>query len=213
MLRKFKVSNFKCFDSNFELDLTKVNAYEFNKNCIKENIVKTGLIYGYNGCGKSNLALALFDIIEHLTDKNRNPSSYKNYLCANSSEKHASFYYEFYFNSKIVVYEYKKTDYQTILYERLSIDGEDFVIFDRKNSETAIVKFDGTETLNTTITNNELSVLKYIKSNAQLNNNEINDTFHKLMQFIDSMLFFRSLEDRTYLGFCTGSKNITDEII
>ena len=34
MLRKFKVSNFKGFEKDFELDLTDVNGYEFNKNSI-----------------------------------------------------------------------------------------------------------------------------------------------------------------------------------
>jgi AAA15 family ATPase/GTPase len=79
MLRKFKVSNFKSFEKDFELDLTQVNGYEFNKNAIHNGIVNHAIIYGQNGVGKSNLALAIFDIIGHLTDKERNEAAYKNY--------------------------------------------------------------------------------------------------------------------------------------
>ena len=214
MLRKFRVSNFKCFEKNFEIDLTDVSGYEFNLDCIKNNIVNTAIIYGYNGSGKSNLALAIFDIIEHLTDKNKEPSAYKNYLCASSEEKYAHFYYEFLLDSKIVVYEYKKSDYKTLVYERLVIDSEEFVLFDRDaNNIRAIINLEGAETLNKDISNVELSVLKYIKSNALLVTNDTNKVFYQLMTFVDSMLYFRSLEDRKYLGYRTDSKTVTDEII
>ena len=33
-------------------------------------LADNALIYGHNGVGKSNLGLAIFDIIGHLTDKN-----------------------------------------------------------------------------------------------------------------------------------------------
>ena len=102
MLRKFKVSNFKSFEKDFELDLTSVNGYEFNKSSIKNGIVNNALVYGHNGVGKSNLALAIFDIIEHLTDKQRNENSYRNYLNAYCEKKYASFIYEFYLNSKVL---------------------------------------------------------------------------------------------------------------
>ncbi len=215
MLRKFKVSNFKCFEKNFEIDFTNVSGYEFNKECIKNNTINTAIVYGYNGSGKSNLALAIFDIIEHLTDKQKDPKAYNNYLCASSNEKVAHFYYEFLFDSKIVIYEYKKSNYKTLAYERLSIDSKDVVLFDREqNNTTATVSLAGTETLNKEITNAELSVLKYIKSNALLLDDDVNKAFSKLIHFVDSMLYFRSLEDRKYLGYrTTDTKTITDEII
>ncbi|MCM1758931.1 ATP-binding protein, partial [Bacteroides ovatus] len=61
MLRKFKVSNFKCFEEDFVLDLSKVNGYTFNPECVKNGIVNCAMIYGYNGMGKSNLGFAIFD--------------------------------------------------------------------------------------------------------------------------------------------------------
>jgi AAA15 family ATPase/GTPase len=214
MLRKFRVSNFKSFENNFELDLTGVNGYEFNKECIKEGIVNNALIYGHNGVGKSNLALAIFDIIEHLTDKNRDDRVYRNYLNANSNLSFAEFYYEFLINSRVVTYEYKKTDYKTIIYEKFTIDNEELAFFDRNKGLNATIKFKGAETLKTEIENNELSLLKYIKNNTELERNQTNATFSDFFKFIDSMLYFRSLQqDRIYLGLEDGSRDMLENII
>ena len=100
MLTKFKVSNFKSFNQNFEFDLTQTNGYNFNNECVKNGIVNNALIYGHNGVGKSNLALAIFDIIEQLTDRNKNESEYSVYLNAYNKSKYAEFRYEFLINSK-----------------------------------------------------------------------------------------------------------------
>ena len=213
MLRKFKVSNFKSFEKDFELDLTDVSGYEFNKDCIKNSIVNNALIYGHNGVGKSNLALAIFDIIEHLTDKNKNESAYKNYLNAFCESGLAEFSYEFLINSKIVVYEYKKSDYKTIVYERLLIDKEELVLLDRRKDSNASIRFKGTEALKTNIDNSELSILKYIKNNSELDDNDTNATFSLLFTFIEGMLYFRYLQDKTYLGLIVGSRNIFEDII
>lgn len=213
MLRKFKVSNFKSFEKDFELDLTDVNGYEFNKESIKNGIAQNAIIYGHNGVGKSNLALAIFDIIEHLTDKFRTEANYKNYLNAYCEKDFASFSYEFLFDSKIVKYEYKKTDYKTIIDENLEIDGVTVVSFDRINSRNASISLKGAETLKTDIDNPELSILKYIKSNTDLQHNQTNHIFLSLFTFVEQMLYFRSLLDRTFLGFDVGSKSIFEDII
>jgi AAA15 family ATPase/GTPase len=214
MLRKFRVSNFKSFENNFELDLTGINGYEFNKECIKKGIVNNALIYGHNGVGKSNLALAIFDIIEHLTDKNRDERVYRNYLNANCHSPFAEFYYEFLINSRVVAYEYKKTDYKTIIYEKFTIDNEELAFFDRGEGSNATIRFKGAETLKTEIGNNELSLLKYIKNNTELEQNQTNATFSAFFKFIDSMLYFRSLQlDRIYLGLEDGNGDIVENII
>jgi AAA15 family ATPase/GTPase len=213
MLRKFKVSNFKSFEKDFEIDLTNVNGYEFNKDSIKEGIVNNAIIYGQNGTGKSNLALAIFDIIEHLTDKQRNEAVYKNYLNAYCKPSVACFYYEFSINSKVVVYEYKKSDYKTIVYERFRIDNEELVLFDRTKTSNAKISFKGAETLKTDIENNQLSILKYIKNNTELVHNDINTTFLSFFTFIEQMLYFRSLLDKTYFGLDVGRKNILEDIV
>lgn len=213
MFRKFKVSNFKSFENDFEFDLTDVNDYQFNKESIKNGAVNNAIIYGRNGVGKSNLAFALFDIIEHLTDKERNEHLYTNYLSANCNSKEASFYYEFLINSKIVVYEYKKSDYKTISYERFLIDGKELAFFDRANDTHAKIQFKGAETLKTAIENSELSILKYVKNNSELEHNEVNATFFDFFTFIDKMLYFRSLKENMYQGLNVGSADILEDIV
>lgn len=213
MLRKFRVSNFKSFENDFELDLTDVNDYQFNRKSIKNGIVNNAIIYGRNGVGKSNLAYAIFDIIEHLTDKQRNERLYTNYLNANNNSGLATFYFEFMINSKIVVYEYKKSDYTTIVFERFLIDGIELAYFDRTKDSQAKINFKGAEMLRTSIDNPELSILKYVKNNTELDPSDINSTFIEFFVFIDKMLYFRSLQENTYQGLNIGTSNIFEDII
>jgi AAA15 family ATPase/GTPase len=213
MLRKFKVSNFKNFENEFVFDLSETNGYEFNTNCIKNGIVNSALIYGHNGVGKSNLGLAIFDIIGHLTDKGSQSLKYLNYLNAYNKSEIAEFYYEFKINNKIVKYEYKKTDYKTLVFEKFSIDNEVLILFDRLYGNQFFVKLKGAETLNTTISAGQLSALKYIKNNTVLKDDKNTQVFMDFFKFIDSMLYCRSLEDRVYLGLEVGSWHATDDII
>lgn len=214
MLRRFKVSNFKSFKNELCLDLSETNGYEFNRNCIKNDIANCALIYGHNGCGKSNLGLAIFDIIEHLTDKNRDEKKYVHYLNAyNTNNRHASFYYEFLINNNTVQYEYKKSDYKTLVFEKLSINDEVLILFDREKGNQFTANLKGVETLNRIIDDNQLSPLKYIKNNSVLEKNDINETFSLFYSFVERMLIFRNLEDRWYLGLDVGSRELADEII
>jgi AAA15 family ATPase/GTPase len=214
MLAKFKVSNFKSFNQNFILDLTETNGYNFNTESINKGIVNNALIYGYNGVGKSNLGLALFDIIEHLTDQNKIEKEYQVYLNAYNKSKFAEFHYEFLINSAKVIYEYRKSDYKTIIYEKFSINDEDFVVIDRTKDNNAIIKFKGAETLKTEIDNSELSILKYIKNNSVLEQNSTNQTFKDFFKFIEGMLFFRSLRNNMFLGLeIGGGRNLFEDII
>jgi AAA15 family ATPase/GTPase len=213
MLRKFKVSNFKSFDKDFELDLTDTKGYEFNKNCIKDGVVNNALIYGPNGVGKSNLAMAIFDIIQNLTDINKGESAYNNYLNAFNETKFAEFYFEFQIDSNIVVYEYKKSNYKTIVYERFLINNKELVLFDRLNDSNARIQLKGAETLKSIIDNQELSILKYIKNNSDLEDNTENNVFNLFFKFVEKMLYFRSLTDTTYLGTDVGRRNILEDIL
>jgi AAA15 family ATPase/GTPase len=55
--------------------------------------------------------------------------------------------------------------------------------------------------------------LKYVKNNSELAHNDTNATFNAFFLFIEQMLYFRSLLDRTYLGFDVGGKHIFEEIV
>jgi len=213
MLTKFSVSNFKGFNTEYIFDLQDTNGYEFNKECIKDGIVNNAIIYGHNGVGKSNLGLAIFDIISHLTDKSKNDYEYSTYLNALNNTDVAIFKYEFLINSKRVVYKYTKTSKETIVAEHFSINGKDLVHIDRRNSNRATVLLRGTESLKTELNDNNLSLLKYIKNNSVLDDNDDNITFQRFFKFIEGMLFFRSLTHNMYLGLEIGSRNLVEDII
>lgn len=214
MLKKFSVSNFKCFETEISFDLVSNKGYTFNPSCVKNGVINNCMIYGHNGCGKSNLGLALFDIIEHLTDKYREVNRYRNYLNAVSKENVASFSYEFLLDGVTVRYDYKKIDYKTIVSESLWINEKEVVSFDRANdNKTFTVNLNGAETLNPMIDDASLSVLKYIKNNSVLVDNAVNKAFRDFYTFVEQMLFFRSLEDRTYIGQEVDNNPITSEVI
>ena len=80
MLKKFSVENFKGFQDKITFDIGSPSNYNFNSEIIKNGCVTKGIIYGINSSGKSNLGLAIFDIITHLTDKQKLLSSYDFYL-------------------------------------------------------------------------------------------------------------------------------------
>ena len=75
MISKFIVKNFKGFDSSIIQDFS-TNNYSFNQSLIKNGLVNKAILYGKNGIGKSSLGIALFDITEHLIDKQKIGSIY-----------------------------------------------------------------------------------------------------------------------------------------
>jgi AAA15 family ATPase/GTPase len=213
VLTKFSVSNFKGFNNEFVFDLQDTNSYTFNSECIKNGIVNNAVIYGRNGVGKSNLGFAIFDIIMHLTDIIKNEFEYSIYLNAINKSETAHFKYEFLFDTNKVVYEYKKTNYKTIVSEKFSINGNELAYIDRSISNDAKVNFKGAESLKTEIDNKELSLLKYIKNNSVLDKNTESDTLSSFFKFIDGMLFFRSLERNMFLGLKEENSSLTQYII
>ncbi len=215
MLSRLTVSNFKGFNTEFVFDLSNTNSYEFNSDAVSNGIVKNALVYGHNGVGKSNLGLALFDIIGHLTDKNINENEYKQnvYLNAINKSKTAYFKYEFLFNKDVVIYQYEKSDVRTVVSETLVINNKVLAKIDKRISNNAEINIAGAETLNTDLSNKNLSLLKYIRNNSILENNEENKVLIDFYNFVDSMLFFRSLNTNMYLGLETGSNGIQEDII
>lgn len=212
MLKKFSVSNFKNFKSKISFDLSKPCNYEFNEELISRNTIGKGIIYGINGSGKSNFALALMDLIIQLTDKEKLLPRYEPYLNLNSRKLGAEFEYEFEFNNRIVIYKYSKINAQTLIYETLLIDDEEVVHYDFRNN-TGFTTLKGAETLNLVSNRNLISRVKYLKSNAILIENETNKTFYDFMDFVERMLMFYSLKENGYQGFLTGPNSYTQGII
>ena len=144
MLAKFSVKNFKNFKESFTLDLTQTKQYGFSKDCVKNDIVKTGLIYGPNSIGKSNLGRAIFDIVLGLTDKQKRYDLYLSYQNALAPGACVEFEYEFHFDQDVVVYRYWKTSFEDFVYEQLLINGQD-MISRLPNATTFTSNLDGTE--------------------------------------------------------------------
>ena len=183
MLKKFKVRNFKNFQDEVVFDLSKIKKYEFNNHLIKNGIVKSGVVFGKNGAGKTNLGYAIFDIVNHLTDKEKTTPVVQPYRNLNSKDEFVNFYYEFVFENSVLEYQYKKIDPEIILYEKLCIDGNELIEYDY-SSNRGYCKLKGTENLNVVLDNTKLSFVKYINSNSVLERNNTNLVFKKFMSFI-----------------------------
>jgi hypothetical protein len=61
MLKKFEITNYKNFKGPLTFDFTK-GKYHFNEESIKNDVIKTAVIYGKNASGKTNLGYSVVDI-------------------------------------------------------------------------------------------------------------------------------------------------------
>jgi AAA15 family ATPase/GTPase len=213
MIYKFAVRNFKGFKDWIEFDFSGIKNYEFNPECIQNGIVNKAIIYGYNGVGKSNLGLALLDIVTHLTDKERRAEKYQNYINADNNNDTAEFLFIFKFDNDYVEYRYGKKDIETIVYEKLSVNNTEIVFYDRRYGNEAKIVLAGTENLNHNITQLKISLLKYIKANTNLPETRESALFGRLFLFVENMLLFWQRDDRGYIGYETGSGDLTKGII
>ena len=137
MLTKFSVKNFKNFKDEIVFDLSKPKEYQFNSKCIKDGSINKVMIYGKNASGKTNLILALFDIVSKLTDNSTIPVKfYKNLLAL--KDETVDFVYEFLLDGSKIEYKYSKVDNDTFTYEKLSINGNTIVELDRISNNDKI---------------------------------------------------------------------------
>lgn len=207
MLKRFEVSGFKNFKNRTILDFSDVREYKFNKHCISNGSVSKMIIYGRNSIGKSNLGLALFDIVSHLSSKNVTPGVYDYYLNVDSELKYAEFRYLFDFNDIEVDYIYKKNEDQAIVYEKLLVDNK--LIFQRNEDRSVIVDlYELAPTLNLEMLDVE-SLLKYIVTNTVLDDN---NPIKLMFQYVNNMLWFRSLDENRFIGYRTKSEGYFDFI-
>ncbi len=214
MLYKFSVRNFKGFKDWITLDLSDVKNYEFNPQCIKNDIISKGLIYGHNNVGKSNLGLAIFDIIFLLTDSQmKNPFLYEDYTNAGLEDNITEFKFEFKFKDTHICYNYGKSSISKIIYERFHINDKLIINYDKRKDAKTIIDIKGTETLNKDLSKINISVLKYIKTNAVIEDSMANKNFFQLFDFIENMLLFKSLDNRLFLGYQSTSNDILTDIV
>lgn len=213
MLNEFRVKGFKNFKEEVVFNLGDTRNYEFNQNCIKNNTIKTALLYGPNGSGKSNLGEAIFDIVLNLTDKNPEKSLYYPYFNLEKITPFVEFSYKFKFGEDILFYTYKKSSPERFAEEYLSINGQRIISYDFKKC-IGYIFLNGAETLNQFLFNGDISFVRYVYKNSNLNKKDKNvQVFYKFFSFVEHMLFFRSLKENNYIGFTTGSENIAEGIL
>ena len=210
MFKRFEVENFKGFKNPLVMDFT-AREYEFNKNLIVNGIVNKAIVYGKNGVGKSCLGIAIFDIVWHLTDKERMQLKYLlNYLNLESNSSNAKFKYSFQFDEDEIIYEYAKRDPNFLIYEKLWINQKLVINYDYFDTNIRFVDKAITGDLNIELIDNKLSVLKYIYRNTPTNTSP---AITKMMQFCENMLWYRSLSDgNTYCGFTNGVTSLVDKL-
>lgn len=211
MIRKFTVRNFKNFKNPLILDLSKVHDYKFNDDLIKNGIVNKMLIYGPNNSGKSNLGAAIMDITCHLTDNHNNNPIYGYYVNGDSINEDVSFSYEFQFDEKNVVYNYRKDAQRRLISEELIENGVLVFSYNYKTNkyENNIPE---AQTLDISKNNTTMSALKYLYNNTLYWPE--NSTIKLMMSFVNNMLWFRSLRrGNEFMGVMPNGEDLNDFII
>lgn len=210
MLKRFEVENFKGFKDRLILDLT-ASDYIFNKDIVKDGLVNKGLIYAHSGAGKSNLGFALFDIVLHLTDKEKLSSKYLSYyLNLNSAKKYAEFKYVFQFDDDEITYIYHKKDPFNLVDEKLFINNKLVLNYSYFNKDNNFIDKEISQNLKVELNDNKLSVLKFIYRNTPT---RPNSPLNKMMSFIDRMLWYCGTNDKKeYSGFTNGPLLMLDEL-
>lgn len=212
MLKRFEVENFKGFKDKLSFDLS-AREYAFNRELVQNGIVNKAIVYGKNGIGKSSLGIALFDIISHLTDKERMDRKYlRNYVNLDSDSNMVLFRYVFQFGTDEVIYEYIKANYDYLVGEILTINGvcaiKYFYLLEDENLR--YINQDIIKGLNIDLPDNKLSVIKYIYRNTPTNTVP---AITQLVNFCENMLWYRSLSDgNTYAGFTNGGSTLAETI-
>ena len=211
MIKRFSVKNFKNFRNRLTLDFSCVRDYAFNTQLIKSGLVNKMLIYGPNNSGKSNLGAAIMDITNHLTDNYGmvNPI-YSYYINGNSVDDLVEFEYVFLLNNMEIKYSYAKDRFMKLQKESLYSNDELLFEFNyRTNRYENNIKESRTLVLDKR--NTEMSTLKYMYANTQYWPED--NPVRLLMEFVNNMLWFRSLRGNEFMGVMPNGENLNDFVI
>ena len=212
MLTKFAVKNFRGFAERIEWDLSHPSNYEFNKYAIKDGIVKNGIIYGPNGSGKSNFGLAIFDIENHLSAKWKKNDYYQDYVYTGNLNSPVEFEYVFRFDDDIIEYSYSKNSVGLLVEESLIVNHKQ--VFRRDASAFEIddkqFKIDATVKENFKQNVNGVSVISFLSASFPFSQDHY---LVKLLVFVNSMLWFKNLDSREFIGLETTSFSLEEFII
>ncbi|MBO4867408.1 MAG: AAA family ATPase [Ruminococcus sp.] len=198
MLKRFEVKGFKNFKDTLTIDFTDVRDYKFNKECITDDLIGKMIVYGKNSVGKSNLGLAVFDVVTHLFSRKVNSDLYTYYLNSETDISEADFKYTFQFGDNEVWYHYKKNEKQELLYEEVVVNGDMFFRYDLTDGEgdygDAFKEVAGSLKFKNL---NVESVLSYVSNNVPL---EFDHPLSMLLSYVNSMLWF-NCSDEDFIGY------------
>ncbi len=213
MLKLFEVEGFKNFKDKITFDFSDVRDYKFNTECISNGLLGKTIVYGKNSVGKTNLGLAIFDIVTHLTANNVCLDLYDHYMCSNDFYRFLNagirFHYIFSFGSNIIDYSYSKDRMQKILFEKLEVNGKllfDYDFIDESGYLKTLKEM--SPTLNLSMINMD-SVLRYFVSNTILPNDH---PLRQMVQFVSKMLWFAGSDPNRFIGYKSNNKDYYDFI-
>lgn len=213
MLAKFSVKNYRGFADKIEWDLSHPSNYEFSPFAVEGGIIKNGIIYGPNGSGKTNFGLAIFDIVNHLSQKWKKADYYDNFVYAGKQIEPVEFSYTFVFDNKKVVYSYSKNQQGALLAESLKVNNKKIFVKAENTLTLFATEFshiDQTVVKNLASNANNVSIVNYLLAALPLSKDHY---LIQMQQFANSMLWFRCLDVREFIGLETNITLLDEYII
>ena len=192
--------------------MSEPSNYSFNAFAIKDGIIKNGIVYGPNGSGKSNFALAIFDITNHLSQKWKRANYYDNFTYTGKLNFPVDFEYTFLLGDDLLQYSYSKSPEGKLEAEKLVVNNK--LIFCNKDSILTLdeEEFQMEATVKTNLANNanNVSIINFLLTSYPLAKEHY---LLKLQKFVNSMLWFRSVEKNEFMGLATAPANLDEYII
>ena len=128
MLRKIKITNFRSFRKEISFSMTPTkerihrNEQVFLSHCGGSELLRSGVVFGANGSGKSNLIQAIV-FAQRLIARGLRPNNPINHnpfkLDRDSMKSPSKFYFEFQTLEKAYSYEFHLTN-EAVIFEKLS---------------------------------------------------------------------------------------------
>ena len=152
-------------------------------------------MYGKNAVGKTNLGHGIIDIRSTILANDHTSGNNIGFLNANSEGEAAKFHYIFEINNHEIDYVYEKYSENEMKFESLKINGNllyQFSFKDKKGDFTALKLYEEVKHLNLEEWDNDISVLRYILTNAKLKELMI---LKDLSNFVEGMAILKPSED------------------
>lgn len=216
MLKRFTLKNYKNFKNELVLDLDKVAGYKFNMDCIMNDTIGKGMIYGRNATGKTNFGRAIGDIVDTVIGGIRLYNFSKDKIVnADSDENVVTFKYEFQFDESNIVYLYKRNQFDDLVYENLFVNNQQiyeisydqgmFTVIDLEKIEAQTIQIDKYLGL-IKRKNEELEVeeeereqvpfLRYLLTNGAIVSGSV---LYKLEEYIKRMRFYSVTQQLNFM--------------